>query len=50
MPFVLGILRYALMLEQGGGGAPEELVLGDRVLLVIGAAWAVLFAIAVHHG
>ena len=50
VPFVLGILRYALMLEQGGGGAPEELVLGDRVLLVIGAAWAVLFAIAVHHG
>src|SRR5205823_9216328 len=50
VPFVLGILRYALLLEQGGGGAPEELVLSDRVLLVIGAAWAVLFAIAVHHG
>ena len=25
IPFVLGILRYALLLEQGGGGAPEEL-------------------------
>lgn len=48
VPFVLGILRYALMLEQGRGGAPEDLVLSDRTLQVIGVAWAVLFAIAVH--
>ena len=34
IPFVLGVLRYALLLEQGGGGAPEELVLADRTLLV----------------
>ncbi len=47
VPFVLGILRYALLLEQGGGGAPEELVLSDRVLLVLGALWALLFGIAV---
>ena len=33
MPFVLGVLRYALLLDQGDGGAPEELVLADRVLL-----------------
>jgi decaprenyl-phosphate phosphoribosyltransferase len=48
VPFVLGILRYALMLDQGRGGAPEELVLSDRVLLAIGACWAVFFAIAVR--
>ena len=48
VPFVLGILRYALLLEQGRGGAPEELVLADRVLLVMGALWALLFALAVH--
>jgi decaprenyl-phosphate phosphoribosyltransferase len=47
IPFVLGILRYALLLEQGGGGAPEELVLSDRVLLFLGGSWAVLFGIAV---
>jgi len=47
VPFVLWILRYALLLEQGGGGAPEELVMSDRVLVVLGAVWAVLFAIAV---
>jgi decaprenyl-phosphate phosphoribosyltransferase len=49
VPFVLGILRYALLLEQGKGGAPEELVLGDRTLLVIGVVWAAIFAGAVHY-
>jgi decaprenyl-phosphate phosphoribosyltransferase len=48
IPFVLAILRYALLLEQGKGGAPEELVLSDRTLQVIGVAWATLFAIAIH--
>jgi decaprenyl-phosphate phosphoribosyltransferase len=48
VPFVLAILRYALLLEQGRGGAPEELVLSDRTLLVLGALWAVTFAVAVH--
>jgi len=47
VPFVLAIFRYALLLEQGGGGAPEDLVLSDRVLLILGAVWALLFAIAV---
>jgi decaprenyl-phosphate phosphoribosyltransferase len=47
VPFVLGILRYALLLEQGGGGAPEDLVLSDRVLIALGALWVVLFGIAV---
>ena len=41
IPFVLGVLRYALLIDHGHGGAPEELVLSDRTLLVIGAAWAV---------
>jgi decaprenyl-phosphate phosphoribosyltransferase len=48
VPFVLGILRYALLLEQGRGGAPEELVLSDRVLLAMGALWAIFFAFAVR--
>jgi decaprenyl-phosphate phosphoribosyltransferase len=48
VPFVLGILRYALLLEQGRGGAPEELVLSDRVLLAMGAFWAIFFALAVR--
>lgn len=47
IPFVLGILRYALLLDQGEGGAPEEVLFRDRVLLIIGVAWVVCFAIAV---
>jgi decaprenyl-phosphate phosphoribosyltransferase len=50
IPFALGILRYALLLTQGDGGAPEDLVLSDRVLIGIGVAWALCFAIAVHSG
>jgi decaprenyl-phosphate phosphoribosyltransferase len=48
VPFVIAILRYALLLEQGKGGAPEELVLSDRMLQVIGLAWVAFFAIAIH--
>jgi decaprenyl-phosphate phosphoribosyltransferase len=50
IPFALGILRYALLLAQGDGGAPEDLVLSDRVLIGLGVAWALCFAIAVHSG
>jgi decaprenyl-phosphate phosphoribosyltransferase len=50
VPFALGVLRYALLLSQGDGGAPEELVFSDRVLLGIGLVWVVSFGIAVHVG
>ena len=48
MPFVLAILRYAHVVEQGGGGAPEDVVLDDRVIQVLGLLWAIAFAIGVH--
>jgi decaprenyl-phosphate phosphoribosyltransferase len=48
VPFVLAILRYALVVEQGGGSAPEEVVLGDRVLQVLGVLWLACFAMGVH--
>lgn len=50
LPFVLGVLRYALLLDSGHGGAPEELVLSDRALLVIGLAWGVVFGIGIYTG
>ena len=50
VPFALGILRYALLLSQGQGDAPEDVVLSDRVLLGLGAVWVVCFAIAVRSG
>jgi decaprenyl-phosphate phosphoribosyltransferase len=48
LPFVMAVLRYALVLEQGRGSAPEEIVLGDRPIQVIGLAWAIVFAIGVY--
>jgi decaprenyl-phosphate phosphoribosyltransferase len=50
VPFVLGILRYALTVEQGGGGAPEEVVLGDRMLQLFGVLLFACFAIGVYAG
>jgi decaprenyl-phosphate phosphoribosyltransferase len=48
IPFVLGIFRYALLLEQGRGATPEDVVLSDGPLLVLGAAWVVLVAVGVY--
>jgi decaprenyl-phosphate phosphoribosyltransferase len=48
VPFVLAILRYAHVIEQGRGGAPEDIILSDRVLQVLGLLWAVSFAIGVY--
>lgn len=48
VPFVLAVLRYALVVDQGGGGAPEEVVLGDRVLQALAVLWLACFAVGVH--
>jgi decaprenyl-phosphate phosphoribosyltransferase len=48
VPFVTFILRYAMLLEQGHGGAPEDVVLGDRTLLILAAVWAAIFAAGVY--
>lgn len=48
IPFVLGIFHYALLLESGRGGAPEDVVLNDVNLLVYAAAWVVLVGVGVY--
>jgi hypothetical protein len=45
---VLGIFRYALLLEKGLGETPEEVVLADVPLLVLGTSWIFLVAIGVY--
>ncbi len=47
VPFAMGILRYALLLEEGHGGAPEEIVLSDRPLQVLGLIWLVIWGAGV---
>ncbi|MEZ5116860.1 MAG: decaprenyl-phosphate phosphoribosyltransferase [Candidatus Nanopelagicales bacterium] len=45
LPFVLGVLRYAVDVDRGAAEAPEDAVLRDPVLLGLGLAWAVLFGL-----
>jgi decaprenyl-phosphate phosphoribosyltransferase len=45
LPFVLAILRYGISVDRGGAEAPEDTALGDRVLLLLGLAWLVLFGL-----
>ncbi len=50
VPFVLAILRYALLLDTGSGGAPEDIVLQDRALQVLGLLWVATFTVGVYAG
>lgn len=48
VPIIAAFLRYALVLEQGSGAAPEDVFGSDRVLQVLGLLWAAVFAGAVY--
>jgi decaprenyl-phosphate phosphoribosyltransferase len=48
VPFVLGILRYGYLVDTGHGGQPEDVVLSDRTLQVVGVIWAAVFALGVY--
>lgn len=50
VPFTLALLRYALDIEQGRGGAPEDVVLRDRGLQLLGLVWLVAFLVGVYLG
>lgn len=50
VPLLAGILRYALDVELGRAGEPEDTVLQDRALQAIGAGWLLLFAAGVAGG
>jgi len=45
LPFVLAILRYGVSVDRGAAEAPEDTALHDRVLLLLGLAWLVLFGL-----
>jgi len=48
LPFVVAVLRYALLLDRGRGAAPEELFFADRPLQLAGLAWALVYGTAVY--
>lgn len=49
IPFVVGILIYALEADKGKAGSPEELVLSNRRLQIVGALWIVLVATGIYY-
>lgn len=42
VPFVVAVLRYAVDVDSGNAGEPEEIALHDRVLQVLGGTWVVM--------
>jgi decaprenyl-phosphate phosphoribosyltransferase len=48
LPFTLWLGRYLAMVARGFGEAPEELVLRDSALLVLGGLWLVLFGAGIY--
>lgn len=45
--FVLAVLRYAVFADRGSAGEPEDVVLRDRPLTLIGVAWLTMYGLAV---
>jgi len=49
VPFAIAIFQYALILEQGGGEHPEQVLTSNRTILLSGAVWAIIYAYAVYR-
>ncbi|MFD8226540.1 decaprenyl-phosphate phosphoribosyltransferase [Streptomyces massasporeus] len=47
--FILAILRYAVFADRGTAGEPEDVVLRDRALALIGVAWMAMYGLAVAN-
>lgn len=48
VPFVIAVLRYAVDVDGGNGGEPEEIALSDRVLQVLAVLWLCALVAAVY--
>ncbi len=48
VPFVVAVLRYAVDVDGGKGGEPEEIALGDRVLQVLALLWLAALFVAIY--
>jgi decaprenyl-phosphate phosphoribosyltransferase len=48
VPFVLAILRYALDVDEGNGGEPEQIILSDRTLQALGGCLTLTLIAALY--
>lgn len=47
-PFVLALLRYAVDIDRGTAGAPEDIAFTDRVLQLLAISWIATVALGVY--
>jgi decaprenyl-phosphate phosphoribosyltransferase len=47
IPITIAMLRYAVDVDGGMAGEPEDIVLGDRVLQLLGVAWIATICAAI---
>lgn len=47
IPITLAVLRYAVDVDSGTAGTPEDIVLRDRVLQLLGAIWIATICLAI---
>ncbi|KDN16702.1 decaprenyl-phosphate phosphoribosyltransferase [Amycolatopsis rifamycinica] len=48
VPFLVAVLRYAVDVDGGIAGEPEEIALKDRILQVLGATWVITLFLAFY--
>ncbi len=48
VPFTIAVLRYAVDVDGGVAGEPEDIALKDRVLQVLALAWVVSIGVSVY--
>ncbi len=48
VPMLMALLRYLLVLDQGQGAAPEEVFTSDRLLVLLGFCWIVVYGLGVY--
>ncbi|MPZ83012.1 MAG: decaprenyl-phosphate phosphoribosyltransferase [Actinophytocola sp.] len=46
VPFVVAVLRYAVDVDGGNAGEPEDIAFRDRVLQVLGVSWVACVALS----
>ncbi|HEU5426482.1 MAG TPA: decaprenyl-phosphate phosphoribosyltransferase [Actinocrinis sp.] len=49
VPWSFLFLRYAMFVDAGNAGEPEDVLLGDRVIMAIAAIWLACFALGVFY-
>jgi decaprenyl-phosphate phosphoribosyltransferase len=47
IPIVIAVLRYAVDVDSGMAGEPEDIVLRDRVIQLLGVAWIAIMCVAI---